>query len=373
VSAAETATGANPPCAGDAASRGGDILATTTPLRTPGIAPLHPRLKLLLAGAGSLLLTLLAFRARELPLPNDGSYAASLFMMWPRRAIGGAPVQMILFALDVLCALVPVTMIAAIALPARLLQHPPAVLRILHQHALVIPLFAFVTTALPRYIANAAYALIDPHALGTTFRIGTIEASLIESVQRSFGTPAMNHVWAAVYAGGWMLGLLAIPAVLVWLGQPVAVTRIVVGWMLAAVLAVPFFVLLPVFEPWALNPAYGYLGSGQTVIEFLAAEGAHARLAALLQQHRVATALCLPSLHVALPTLVAAISFERRLPRVGGVFVGLTVAVSIAVVCLGRHWITDVAAGVAYGIAIARLADALRPERLLLLDRGFRL
>jgi hypothetical protein len=326
------------------------------------------RIRLFAAGAAAFGLLLAWFGARAVSLPHDPEYQGSLFLMWPRPQLGGTVVQFALLSLDIVVPLTVALLFTAALLPSRLLAPPPTVVRVGYRYALVLPLFGFVATSLARVVSNGIYALANVAPWDVTPYIARLEAPLIISLQRAVESRGLSYGAAVVYAGVWMLALLVVPCVFAILGRPAAVGRLVTGWILAACLAAPIFVLVPVFEPWTLNSTYGYAGLESTGVRFLATTAVDAELSRILREVRWSAGACVPSLHVALPLVVSRIGFQQRMPAIGWLFAVFAVLVSFSIVYLGRHWLIDVVAGLAFGYGVARLVAWIRPERFLLLN-----
>jgi hypothetical protein len=200
---------------------------------------LDSRIRLLLVGFASFGLTMAWFALRDLGLPYDRIYQATLFLMWPRGGLGDGPVRLSLLSLDLLCPLLALVLLSAVLLPRSIIGRPPAVLRLAYRYALVLPVFAFVTTTLARLVSNGIYALAGRVTWDGTAAIARFETPLIEALQGGVAGGLLSHVCAAIYAGGWMLSLLAVPVVLMALGRHEGVAQIAVGWMLAALIAAP--------------------------------------------------------------------------------------------------------------------------------------
>jgi membrane-associated phospholipid phosphatase len=130
-------------------------------------------------------------------------------------------------------------------------------------------------------------------------------------------------------------------------------------------LALPFFLALPVFDPWATNPMYGYDGEGQTAIRYLYPDTNLAALSAIATRARWATGSCLPSLHVAFPLIFALIAAKHRL-RVDALVLGaIAVGTGVAVVYLGRHWIMDVILAIPFAFAVRWVVQRVDPLLIL--------
>ncbi len=341
---------------GEAEPRGG--------LDRPRWAALHVRIRLLLVALVSFGVTIAGFALRSVSLPYDREYAAVLFLMWPRRGLGLDVAEAAVAALELICLAVPLVLLAGAVLPRWMLHAPPGVIRWTYRHALVIPVLALAVTTVSRFVSNGIYALAPLITWDFTSPIAIFEAPLIEALQASLESPVLSDICAVVYAGGWLVTLLAAVPALMLLGRDEAAGRLAAGWIVAAIAAGPFFLLLPVFEPWAFNPAYGYVGEGATNVRFLATS-AMPELGEIAVNLRWATASCFPSLHVGLPVLASLICFQQRLRALGWFYAGLASLVALSVIYLGRHWIVDVPVGAAFAVLIAGFSARLRPERLL--------
>jgi membrane-associated phospholipid phosphatase len=306
-----------------------------------------------------------SLNVRRTAMPHDAEYGATLFLMWPRADLGRTPVEFSLLSLDVIALLLVLVLLSGALLPERFISSPPRLVRLAHAYAAVLPLFGFVAVSLARVVSNAIYASSVRVHWDLTGYVARVEGPWIEAFQRTLANAGLSYSAAVVYAGGWMLGLLVAPLALALLGRHDAVGRLVTGWILAAWLATPLFLLLPVFEPWTLNSLYGYAGPQQYEIQFLSADDARGTLIGIAEHFRWATGACLPSLHVALPVLASRICFQQRVALLGWLLATLSILVGVSVVYLGRHWIIDVAAGVGYGLVIASVVARLRPERFL--------
>jgi membrane-associated phospholipid phosphatase len=68
-----------------------------------------------------------------------------------------------------------------------------------------------------------------------------------------------------------------------------------------------------------------------------------------------------PSLHVAYPTLMLAIGWRVQGPLGRALLALFLVWMSISAVYLDHHWVIDIVAGIAYGLAAAYAAHRLAP------------
>ena len=293
-----------------------------------------------------------------LPLPVAREYQAVLLRMLPRAGLGWHAAGLALLILDIASIVVPLLLLGIVVLRPAARTQPTRLIDALSRQAVVLPLLAFVAGVLSRIVSNGIYAVAARGTADFTAPIARLEAPLIEVMQSALATDWLSYACALVYAGVWFLSLLAAAPVLATAGRHRAALHLLTGWLMLPLLAAPFFLLVPVFEPWAVNPLYGYEGNAASQVRFLAGNSV-SELRYVALNLRWATGACLPSLHVAIPALAASICFRHRLPVLGWYYAVFTGAVSFSVVYLGRHWIVDVVAGVGFAIGVAHLVSRL--------------
>jgi membrane-associated phospholipid phosphatase len=118
------------------------------------------------------------------------------------------------------------------------------------------------------------------------------------------------------------------------------------GTALLSLLSLPVFLVLPVFDPWALNPVYGYEGPGQIGVLYLYPGSSLPALQNIATQLRWATGACLPSLHVAFPLLFGLVARRAGLRKLWFCYGAFAAITGFVVVYLGRHWVIDVVAAI---------------------------
>jgi hypothetical protein len=333
--------------------------ARSTPL---GVQSVNLDHRTVLLAVLSFAFTVARLGLKGLPLPFDREYQAVLLLMWPRPGLGWHAAGLALLGLDIVSIVVPLLLLGVVVLRSMVPTRRTRLIEALSRQAVVLPLLAFIAGMLSRIVSNGIYAVAARGTPDFTAPIARLEAPLIEAMQRTLATDWLSYGCALVYAGVWFLSLIAAAPVLTTAGRHRAALHLLVGWMMLPLLAAPSFLLFPVFEPWAVNPLYGYEGNAASQVRFLAGSSV-SELRYVALDLRWATGACLPSLHVAIPTLAASICFRHRLPGLGWYYAVLTGAVSFAVVYLGRHWIVDVVAGVGFAIGVAHLVYRLGRPR----------
>lgn len=196
----------------------------------------------------------------------------------------------------------------------------------------------------PRITAGLGYEL--------SAWVASVEGALVERVQAA--TPDwLGLPLALVYLPGW-LALLLVPGVVQHArGKPTALAEHVAGIWANYLLALPFYVFLPVRE---------VAFSGHS----LARPWLEDYFPTISAQMRVGSAVdnCLPSLHVSLAVtavVVLARHGPARLALLGALVCALT---CWSVMALGIHWGLDVLSAIPFGLVCAWLGARFGPRFL---------
>jgi membrane-associated phospholipid phosphatase len=322
-------------------------------------APARP----VIAGTGVLLATALAVWLEATPLPHDATFRSVAWLMWSGNAAQATLVALLGVALHLIAlGSAFVLLVWGIVRPRAPLASAPPLVQRTYATAPLWPLFLMTSQLLGRTVANLVYALAPYAAADRTPLLARLEGPLLAAIQRGMEHPFLSELFAAGYSWIWMGALLLFGPWLVLLGRTRAASRVVLGLVLTAVLAVPFFLLFPVFDPWATNSAYGFGGPGQTAVRYLYPGADPALLTWIATEDRWAAGSCLPSLHVAIPLLCALVAFRERLRASGWILAALTALTALGIVYLGRHWIVDVILAVPFVLAVHRLVERIDPD-----------
>lgn len=174
------------------------------------------------------------------------------------------------------------------------------------------------------------------------------------AVQHSLGHVA-QLVLQVVYVIAFPFLLYFTPFLYAWADHRVGVRRAVWAIALCYVVAIPFYLLLPVNEVWFYAQNTAGAPPVENLVRFTPAVGRHLYDFDGLNNN-------VPSLHTALSCSLAAVAWQcgpRRFAWFTTVIAGLTVA---ATILLGIHWLADVAAGLALAAAVAFAVRRLVPS-----------
>jgi membrane-associated phospholipid phosphatase len=341
-----------------------------TPDDTPESAARSPgspgRARLICAGVALLAAVTGVSYLQSVRLPYDDTFKSVLYLMWSAN-LGQSWIPLLMIGSIYVMGLVVSLFLIASAIvwsPSRS-PGPKPLLGWCYRFAPCWPLLLLLSTLLGRAVANAVYALTPWAAGDLTPMLARLEGPLLEMLQGAVRHPLADTLFSRIYSCVWIIGLIGFGPWLVVRGQERAVSQVVLGTVLTSLLAVPFFLLVPVFDPWATNPIYGYAGPGQTAVRYLYPYANTASLSTIATGARWATGSCLPSLHVALPLVYALVAARHRMRAEAWLLACVTAATSVSVVYLGRHWIMDVIAAVPFALGISWLVQRIDPRLTL--------
>jgi membrane-associated phospholipid phosphatase len=309
----------------------------------------------------SLGLSYSALAFAKVKLPYDEHYGGVIYLMWSGNVAHHGLVAPIVFLLLIGCLVIPMVLVCRAVLPGSV--SPPNWQRgvnLCFRYALLLPLVFLLGTNLSRYVSNLVYLTASSLTWDVTPYLVGIEAPILESLQRSLDAPGLRGFFSWLYSVAWYIPVVAIVPLLILRDQPVAANRVLSAKLLAVVLAVPFFVLAPIFEPWTLNPLYGYDGPAVTHVRYLHQHADVPTLTRIARDLHWATGSCLPSLHFAIPCASGLVLWRCQLRILGAAFLLLAALTAFGIVYLGRHWIIDVLAAVPYSMGIAWASERLR-------------
>jgi hypothetical protein len=252
-----------------------------------------------------------------------------------------------------------------IVYPRQSTHRHAAFLKWCHDFAPCWVLLIVLSTSLGRIIANIIYALAPWAAPDITPSLARIEGPVLEILQSTLETPWTGSFSSGIYSWVWSCTILSFGPFLILQRQRRAVSQLILGAVLLPLLAVPLYLLLPAFDPWATNPLYGYSGPGQTTVRYLYPQADLATLKSVATSWRWVTGSCLPSLHVGLPFLYACLAWRNGLRRAAWLLGSVAALTSVAVLYLGRHWIADVVAAIPFVLIVYWIVLKLNVDLVL--------
>jgi membrane-associated phospholipid phosphatase len=325
--------------------------------RARAIARAEPsRLALFIAALISVAPSFIQPRLDAIPLPHDNVFNGVLYLMWSGTSPLGQRLMALLNTVGTIQSTAFVILVAAAVLPHDAFFAPLfAVARRFYRYAVALALYTLLLPNLARPISNFIYALTAHVHWDLTPLIAGLEAPLIEWMQFHLASPLLSGVASDFYSILWMLPTGFAAFALVVLDRPRALNVSILAFALTSTLAVPFFVLLPVFDPWSTNALYGAVGA-TTHIRYLYAHPNVATLTTVNRQLHWAAGAALPSLHVALPLVLALVFRADGLRKLSRFMFAVSAVTAFVVVYLGRHWMIDIAGAVVFAYAMAKLA-----------------
>lgn len=314
------------------------------------------------AYAGLMLLFEMTWRVA---LPYDEKFSLVIYLMWAGRSNHIAQLQPLLTLISKdICYAGVIILLAALAIPARMLPvWASRVVRMAYRYAVVIPLFYLLTAQLSRYVFNLGYVLGQYVHWDLTPWIARIETPMIQGIQNVLGSHGSSVVFSTIYSFVWSFAVLGSGLAAVIADRPRLINRVILGYFLVSVLAIPLFVLLPVYEPWTTNPMYGNPGGMATHLQYLNPSANLFHLRFITNDfNKWVSAYCLPSLHISFPLLFFFLTRRNGLRILSWLYLGITVATSFAIVYLGRHWMVDILVAVPFTYGIVRLTEKLNVD-----------
>lgn len=321
------------------------------------------RSQLLLAGSGALAALAAVLLVPTARLPHDGTFEGVLYLMWSANWAHTWIPNFIRAVITWVALIVPLVLLSwAIVWPRTRSAGAVAALGWAYRFAPFWPLLLLLSGSLGRTVANLVYTFASTIPADATPSLAHLEGALLEQIQRQFEHPWLSTLFSHVYSWVWIAALYGFGPWLVLRGKESAASQMIVGTALTALLAVPFFVLVPVFDAWATNPLYGYQGAGQTGVRYLYPGADLQVLTHIATRDRWATGSCLPSLHTAYPFLFALIAARHRLRAAAWVTGGVAALTALAVIYLGRHWVSDVLVSIPFVLGVHWLVRLIDPH-----------
>ena len=306
-------------------------------------------------------------------LPFDSQYHLLLRLMWQGNE-EWIPVVLVTFGLLQFALVAWGLALLAGGLAGSRLGLCEEYVRKLWPYSAALVVYYVSATTLGRLVANVLYSLQDGDAVGLTSWLARLEGPALLALQDRLSAPAVGAFAAGLYSYVWFGGLLAAVPVFILARNSRAAFDASIGPVILSVFALPWYVLIPVFDPWTLNPAYGPVAGQTLAVNYLYPGAAIELLRTVRSVAPGVVGSCLPSLHVAIPAYFCILAYRSQLRGIAGAFALLTLLVAWAVSWLGRHWIADSVIAVPFAwicvLAVEQLRSTVRSRRSLARVRG---
>jgi len=286
----------------------------------------------------------------DLPLGFRQLQAATL-VNWS-GSVDDEVFQLLTRRLQSLCPLDAGPTIAPAPSPKPVVAPPaePLAVRLARRHPSIEPALLLAVVFLINYAETSVDAVITPGRLGA--EAGYPVADAFRWFERGLSFELHDTIGAIAYYGYSASYFVVFPGLCLYAAAVLACRRDprefqTVGLAVAIdyLISLPFFLFFPVPERWSAPDTEAMLLSDKVSDR-------------LIELVRPLSGLdnCFPSFHVSLTVLVVAACFMFRVPmRMSAAALGATIVLSTFV--LGVHWLPDMMAGAAVGIASLLLAS----------------
>ena len=299
-------------------------------------------------------------RLQNVSLSHDALFSGVVYLMWSGSHAASEFMPAVFDAVMTLELAAAGVLVASALLPdERMFAPVHAIARRLYRYAIAIPLWTIVVTALPRFIADQIYSVGGFVSWDLTRIFVKIESPVIERLQHSLASSAMSVFASNFYAAFWVVPIVCAGFALAAADKSRALTELMIAYLVAAICAVPLFILLPTFDPWTTNRIYGAIGS-TTSIKYLYTNPSISTLGEINARYHWAAGGALPSLHVALPLAAAFVFRRNRLRWASWFMAAMAVTSMFVVVYLGRNWILCTLAAIPFAMTVATVTERIR-------------
>ena len=326
-------------------------------------------------------------RLQNMALSHDAIFAATVYVMSGGRSETAHPKPPLITIAAWINLVAAAALLASAATPpSRHFVKLHSIADRFYKYALALPVWTLLVATLDRFIANEVHSLTGLAWYDLTRVLSKVEGPFIAGMQSAVSNSKLTAFVAGVHPLMWLAPVALAGAVLVAADRSRILNSLIVAYLFAGLLALPLFVLLPTFEPWTTNAAYGAYGADAlaTNIRYLYDHASVATLVRINREYHWAAGGEFPSLHIAV-LLVGALVLRRFNFLVSSLVVfGLAALTALIGIYLGRHWVIDSVAAIPFSLAVVALArrfpldlslrqrsaigPALRPGEIAVID-----
>ena len=296
---------------------------------------------------------------QHLPLPHDEMFSAVVYLMSGGRSQTGWPTPPLVTIAEWINFVGATALLASALLPpVRRFARVHAVAGRFYKYAIALPVWTLLVANLDRFIANEVHSFARLAWYDMTRVFAKVEGPLIAWLQHAIGGPGVSTFASTFDSIVWLAPVALAGGLLVAVDRGRALNSLIVVYVLAGVLAVPLFVLLPAFEPWTTNATYG-ADALATNIRYLYANASISTLTRINTEFHSAAGSAFPSLHVAVLLVGALVLRRHRFRTASLILFGMAATTALVGVYLGRHWLVDSLAAIPFSLAVVALGQRI--------------
>jgi len=223
-----------------------------------------------------------------------------------------------------------------------------------------------------RITTNIVYAMLpNPYPMGPTNSLVALAGNFLEWLHRELHGPALIYACSVSYGTVWLGSMTLLYPALIYRDGGAILDDMVNFLLLAPLLALPIYAVVPMLDPWVLNRHYGVFEVfGTRTIRLSANPGgsccARWRPRGRSRRRRSCRASTSSTPSGSPSTFGAAVS-----PWLSSYFAVLTAWTAFVIVYLGRHFVTDIPASILFTLGVIFVADRVRRSVLLPADPRF--
>jgi len=223
-----------------------------------------------------------------------------------------------------------------------------------------------------RVTTNIVYAMLpNPYPMGPTDALVALEGTFLEWLHRELHGPALAYACSVSYSTIWLGSMTLLQPALIYRDGGEILDDMVKFLLLAPLLALPIYAVLPILDPWVLNRHYGVFDVFRYTDYPALTESGRDLLRQVATTGPESTSPKLPSFHIVYPFGIAIFLWRCGFRWLSSYFAVLTAWTAFVIVYLGRHFVTDIPASILFALGVIALVDRLRWSVLLPTDPRF--
>jgi len=220
-----------------------------------------------------------------------------------------------------------------------------------------------------RVTTNIVYAILpNPYPMGPTEALVALEGGFLEWLHREVRWPWLSWACSLSYGTIWLGSMTLLYPALIYRDGGKILDDLVKFLLLAPLLALPIYAVVPMLDPWVLNRHYGVFDVFRYTDYPALTESGWDLLRQVATTGPESTSPKLPSFHIVYPFGIAIFLRRRGFPWLSSYFAVLTAWTAFVIVYLGRHFVTDIPASILFALGVIALVDRVNRSVLLPTD-----